>query len=317
MQFVFVQWISVAMVNASYALMMGVLAAQLWLRDTEDSDYQKVHEKLHAAMGIGLLTGLAATLLSLWQASATMADVPVLQSGPTLWVMFADTSYGHFGLVSLLILVLGGVLHFVLQRYGQSSLHHWAVVGVLLAFAICRVATGHAAENGLFSVAAMAELIHVLSMALWFGSVIVAAWIVIPTTTRTAIPSCIASYFKSLSSSATVALAGVLATGVYNAVRVLNQPAELGTTEYGWVLTTKLCFVGIAIALGAWNRFSGFPAVEAAATEPAIEQNALRLITSILRTESIALMIVLLAAVVLTANAPPASNDASETSSQK
>ena len=130
-------------------------------------------------------------------------------------------------------------------------------------------------------------------------------------------PSSIGPYLKSLSSSATVALAAVLATGIYNAIRVLNKPAELGTTEYGWVLTTKLCFVGIAIALGAWNRFSGFPAVEAAAAQPATEQNALRVITSILRAESIALVIVLFAAIVLTANAPPASNDASETSAQR
>ena len=305
------------MVNASYALMMGVLAAQLWLRDTEDSDYQKVHEKLHAAMSIGLVTGLATTLLSLWQASATMADVPLLQSGPSLWVMFANTSYGHFGLLSLLILALGGVMQFVLRRFDQSSLHRCAVLGVLVAFAICRVGTGHAAENGLLGVATAAELIHVLSMALWFGSVIVAAWIVIPTSAKTARPSSIALYLKSLSSWATVALAAVLATGIYNAVRVLNQPAELGTTMYGWVLTTKLCLVGIAIALGALNRFSGFPAVEAAATQPAIEQNALRVITSILRAESIVLVIVLLAAAVLTANAPPVSYDASKTSTQQ
>ena len=317
MQFVFVQWISAATVNASYALMMGVLAAQLWLRDTEDSSYQQVYKKLHAAMGTGLVTGVAATLLSLWQASATMADLPLVESGPSLWVTFANTSYAHFGLVSLLILALGCGLHFVLRRYDQSSLHRWAVLGILMAFAICRVATGHAAENGLFGAATALELIHVLSMALWVGSVIVAAWIVIPPSSRTVLPSSIGPYLKSLSRSATVALAAVLATGIYNAIRVLNKPAELGATEYGWVLTTKLCFVGIAIALGAWNRFSGFPALDAAAAKPATEQKALRVITSILRAESIALLIVLLAAAVLTANAPPASNDPRETSTQK
>jgi putative copper resistance protein D len=316
MQLAFVQWVSTVMVNASYALMTGVLAAQLWMRHIDDGEHQCVHEKLHAAMGIGFGAGLAATLLSLWQASAIMADVPLLESGPSLWVMFADTSYGHFGLVSLLILALGGVLHFALRHRNQSSLHQWAVLGVLLAFAICRVATGHAAENGLFGLATVAELVHVLSMALWFGSVIVAAWIVIPTIGRTALPSSIAPYLKSLSSWATVALAAVLTTGIYNAIRVLNKPAELGTTEYGWVLTTKLCFVGIAIALGAWNRFSGFPAVEAA-SESVTEQTKLRVITSILRVESIALLFVLLAAAVLTANAPPAWTDASEASTPK
>ena len=317
MQFVFVQWFSTAMVNASYALVMGVLAAQLWLRRTDHGKHHCIHEKLHAAMDVGLVVAFAATLILLWQTSATMADVPLLESGPSLWVIFADTSFGKFGLVSLLILALGGVLHFALRHIDQSSLYHSAILGVLLAFAICRIATGHAAENGLFGVATAVELIHVLSMALWFGSVIVAAWIVIPTSAMTALPGGIAPYLKSLSSWATVSLAVVLATGIYNAIRVLNKPAELGTTEYGWVLTTKLCFVGIAIALGAWNRFSGFPAVEAAAAESATKQTKLNVIASILRAESIALMIVLLAAAVLTANAPPASNGASETSTLK
>ena len=308
MQLAFVQWVSTAMGNASYALMLGVLAAQLWLRHTGNGEHQRVHEKLHAAMGIGLVAGLAATLVSLWQASATMADVPLRESGPSLWAMFANTSYGRFGLASLLVLIVGCVLHFARRRGGHSSPHRTAVLGILVAFALCRVVTGHAAENGLFGVATVAELIHVLSMALWFGSVIVAAWIVIPTSARAAAPGAIAPYLTSLSSWATGALAAVLATGLYNAFRVLNHPAELGSTEYGWVLTTKLCFVGIAIALGGWNRFIGFPAVFAAAAELNTEKTKLHTITSVLRAESIALLIVLFAAAVLTANAPPTSN---------
>ena len=153
--------------------------------------------------------------------------------------------------------------------------------------------------------ATVAELIHVLSMALWSGSVIVAAWIVIPTRARAAPQCSIAPYLTSLSNWATGALAAVLGTGVYNAFRVLSQPAELVSTEYGWVLTTKLCFVGIAIALGGWNRFIGFPAVLAAAAEPDTEKTKLHVIASVLRAESIALLIVLFAAGVLTASAPP------------
>ena len=259
-------------------------------------------------MGIGLVGGLAATLLSLWQASAAMADVALLESGPSLWVMFANTSYGRFGLASVLVLMVGAVLHFVQRLHRQSSAHRAALWGLLLAFAMCRVAIGHAAENGLFGVAAAAELIHVLSMALWSGAVIVAAWVVLPTIERVAAPDSITPYLTSLSGWATGALAAVLATGLYNAFRVLNQPAELGSTEYGWVLTTKLCIVGIAIALGGWNRFIGFPAVLAAVTEPDTRKNNLHAITRVLRVESIALLIVLLAAAVLTASAPPSSN---------
>ena len=95
---------------------------------------------------------------------------------------------------------------------------------------------------------------------------------------------------------------------MYNGFRVLNTPAELTNTAYGWVLTTKLCFVGLAVALGGWNRLVGFPAAIAIAAVPDDSKKALHVITSILRIESIALLIVLCAAAVLTTSAPPTSN---------
>ncbi len=308
MQVSVVQLVATVVVNASYALMIGVMAAQTWSRHMGDGQRQIVPGKLQTAMGVGLAAGLAATLLSLWQASATMADVPLLESGPSLWVMFANTSYGRFGLASVLMLVLGVVLHFARRLHWQSLAHRAALLGFLVVFAICRVATGHAAEGELFGVATATELIHVLSMALWSGAVIVAAWVVLPTIGRVAAPGGIAPYLTSLSTWATGALAAVLATGIYNAFRVLNQPTELGSTEYGWVLTTKLCFVGIAIALGGWNRFIGFPAALAAVGASDTKKNNLHAITWVLRAESIALLIVLFAAAILTASAPPSSN---------
>ena len=308
MQLSTVQLVATVVGNASYALMMGVLVAQRWSGGMGAGLRQRVQKKLGSAMGVGLIAGLAATLLSLWQASATMADVPLLESGPNLWGMFVNTSYGRFGLASVLVLTVGVVLHFARRLAWQSSAHRTALLGLLLAFAMCRVATGHAAENGFLGVATAVELIHVLSMALWSGAVIVAPWAVLPIIGRVAEPGSVAPYLTSLSSWATGALAAVMATGLYNAFRVLNQPAELGSTEYGWVLTTKLCFVGIAIALGGWNRFIGFPAVLTAVGELDGKKNDLHEITRVLRAESVALLIVLLAAAILTASAPPSSN---------
>ena len=234
-----------------------------------------------------------------------MADVPLLQSGPSLWVMFAGTSYGQFGLASLGILGIGAVVHFGLRRRLQTFTYRMVILCVLMLFAVCRVATGHASENGLVSVATAVEFVHLQAMALWLGSVLVGAWVVVPHLARNQAPSGTQGYLSALSSWATVALAGVLTTGLYNAFRVLNAPSELFGTEYGWVLTTKLCFVAIAIALGGWNRFVGFPRVLGAA--PVSVDVSLRSITTVLRVESIALLIVVVAAGVLTASAPPTS----------
>ena len=305
MQLSLFQVVATASVNVSYALTVGAMAASLWLGKIEETKRLAIQTNLAFATGVGFLGAIVATLMSLWQASATMADVPLLQSGPSLWGMFATTSYGEFGLASLGILVIGAAIHFGLRRRLQVGTYRTAVLCVLGLFAACRIATGHASENGLVSVATAVELVHSLSMALWLGSVLVAAWVVLPTFARLKMAAPMPTYLAALSSWATVALAGVLSTGLYNAFRVLNAPTELVSTEYGWVLTTKLCFVGIAIALGGWNRFVGFPRTLQAAQAP-IDWK-LRAITVVLRVESIALLIVVLAAAVLTASAPPTS----------
>jgi putative copper resistance protein D len=293
-----------ALVNASYALLVGALAAQRWQAQSGGGWGNEASAMLHDAMRSGFVAGAAAVLLSLWQASATMADVSLLESGPGLWVMFARTSYGLLGVGSFLILGAGAALSFALRRHSQDTAYQALISCLLIAFAVCRVAMGHAAEAGLLSVSATMELIHLLAMASWAGSVAVAAWVVLPGIASTAPAARIEVYLLALSRWATGALAAVLATGVYNAFRVLNTPAELIQSDYGWVLTTKLCFVGIAVALGAWNRFIGFPAALAGATMAEVK-NTLQSVTRVLRVESIALLIVLLAAAVLTASAPP------------
>lgn len=305
MQALLFQAVTTALVNASYALLVGILTAQLWLRPRDNAKGRGVGEKLASAMAVGFGTGLVATLLALWQASATMADVPLPESGPTLWAVFAGTSYGRFGFASFALLAVAAVVHFGLRRRVQSHTYRAAITCALVLSAVCRVATGHAAQTGRVNVATAVELAHLLSMALWLGSVLVAAWVVLPQVARAKGPVGTDIYLAALSGWATVALAIVLASGLFNAFRVLNAPAELLSTPYGWVLTTKLCCVGVAIVLGSWNRFIGFPRALAVTPDPCAKN--LRTITSVVRVESIALLVVLVAAAVLTASAPPTS----------
>lgn len=321
MQLLLLQSVSTALVNAGYALLVGSLAARRWLGtssqdqrqgqslgDSGQAQGREIDRMLRHAMAFGFIVATGALLMTLWQASATMADVPLLESGPDLWRMFAGTSYGRFGLASLVILAAGAAVHLGLRRRWHGPVYMVVVSCMLLAFAVCRVATGHAAENGLASIATAVELIHVLSMALWCGIVFVAAWLTLPDFGRSGMPGRIGPYLASVSRWATVALVGVLSTGLYNAFRVLRAPADLIGTDYGWVLTAKLCLVGVAIALGGWNRLIGFPAVHAAAMVPGTARNPLSSIRFVLRIESVVLFTVLLAAAVLTASAPPTSN---------
>jgi len=60
----------------------------------------------------------------------------------------------------------------------------------------------------------------------------------------------------------------------------------------------KVVLVSVAIALGGFNKFVGLPTADAS-------QTGLRKVIAVLRIESIALLLVLIAAAFLTSSAPP------------
>jgi putative copper resistance protein D len=294
------------LLNASFAAMVGVLAARFWL-DRDGPPWKQVTlDRLSVAMGVAIVVGGTATLLSLWQAAATMGDVPLLQAGPALWANFVTTRYGQAGLVSLVVLATAALMHFSGVLSQRRILYEVAMTVTVVLYALCRVSIGHATENGPVSLAVAVELTHLLLMALWVGSVIVSGWLVLPNAPSAGpAKSSVTPYLASLSRWATVALAGILATGVYNAFRVLKSPGDLLGTSYGWILTTKLCFIAVAIGLGGWNRFYGFPVVAASHGPIQPTSRRMRPLIAVLRIESVALLVALAAAAVLTGSEPP------------
>ena len=293
-----------ALVNLGFAWMVGVLAARHWLDSAQTKTGRRLEAALTQSMTAAIVVCFIAMALSLWQAAAAMADVRLMAAGPTLLLAFAATEYGNSGVAALGLLLVLALWHGVLHCRRRSGVYSAIAALLLLLIAAARVRLGHAFEHGALSLAAAVELTHLLAMALWVGSVFVAAWVTLPRARSGESNWPDSRYLHALSQWATVALAGVLASGAYNAYRVLNAPAELLQTQYGWVLTAKLCFVALAVALGGWNRFVGFPA--ALANQPSDGDRAgITPVLTVLRVESIALLLVLLAAAVLTGNAPP------------
>ena len=292
------------LLNASYAWIIGALAARVWLGRSCLDENRALARALSSAMVIGICVCFATILLSLWQAAATMADIGLLEVRPTLLTLFATTHYGLTGMASLALIAAVGLLQVLSNRLTRGSLYMMSAMALLLLFAVARVRIGHAYEFGPLSIAAVTELVHLLSMALWSGSVFIAAWVVIPHLADAQSNNAGTGYLRALSHGATIALAGVLASGLYNAYRVLNTPGELLATQYGWVLSAKICFVLLAVVLGGWNRFFGFPDATAG---DAVDRgnNRFRTVLPVLRFESIALVIVLIAAAILTGSAPP------------
>lgn len=302
------QTASTALINISLAWIVGILASRFWLMRQTAAWQGTAVKRLSAAMPAALVACAASVFLSLWTESAAMGGVAWLDAWPACVEMMTSTHYGHAGVASLALLALALAAHRVLDRPGGGARYLAGMSALVLLLAAARVTIGHAFGHGPFSLAVWTEWLHLLLMALWTGVVFVAGWVVLPRALATdpAAARERASYLRSMSDWASAALAGILATGAYNAWRVLGSPRDLVDLEYGHVLVFKLCFVMLAVALGGFNKFVGLPASLAARTPSASVQAGLRRVVTILRLESIALLLVLIAAAVLANNAPPA-----------
>ena len=302
-----VQSFATMVINATFAWMIGALASRIWLDQFNDAVLGSVRARLWSSLIIATWLCMAASLLSLWQAVAAMGDVGLLETDVPLLKAFATTQYAFAAFTGLALLVLVLVAVSLTARFkGFSGRQRGLSVAILLGvYAASRVTLGHAFEHGPLSLAVVVEWAHLISMALWVGTVVTAAWIVLPyfAGVATAASRPRQAYLASVSTCATVALAGIVITGAINTVRVLAHPADLVTTDYGVVLTTKLAFVAIAVILGAYNRFVGFP--KALGSWRATLEPDLGPATVILRIESLALLVVLGAAAILAASAPP------------
>lgn len=288
-----------ALINVSFAWVVGVLTSRFWLMKQTAGWQKTVDERLSLAMSAGLAACIAAIFLSLWTESAVMGDVTWLDAWPAFAQMLASTHYGHAGAAALAFLVMALLVHLFWRR-DIPNVSYLAILSVLMFLtAAARVTIGHAYEYGPFSIALALEWLHLVVMAFWAGIVFVAGWLVLPqvlaegsTPTKE-----VATYLTLMSNWAGGALLGILATGAYNAYRVLDSPRQFIEVDYGQVLSFKLCLVLTAIALGGFNKFVGLPA--------ATSQRGLRTVIIILRIESVALLLVLMAAAVLTSSAPP------------
>lgn len=297
---------STALINISLAWIVGVLASRLWLIK-QTAEWQKtVVKRLSPAMLAGLTACLLGVFLSLWTESAAMGDVAWLDAWPSCVQMMTTTHYGHAGVVAMALLVLAMATHWLLKGTDTGLKYVGSLTVLVMLVLAVRVTIGHAYEHGPFSFAVWVEWMHLLLMSVWTGVVFIAGWVVLPRVqaAEKAPTKERASYLSAMSDWAAVALAGILATGAYNSYRVLGSPRDLVEADYGQVLVFKLCFVLVAIALGGYNKFVGLPAAVATAP-PASAKRGLHTAIAVLRIESIALLLVLIAAAVLTSSAPP------------
>lgn len=238
-----------------------------------------------------------------------------------------DTQYGRFWPLRIPALAL---LWFGWAWCRHHRKHQWAPWLVALGVAVIaftRSATGHAADHGALRFDVWVNWVHLLSGSVWVGSLFGMSLAIFPQLLRAGDASRenAAVIFQRLSTLAGIALAVILASGIYTAFQELKRFSDLWTSSYGVTLDVKLFVVILMIALGAHNRYVKLPQLLCAVGKPApeslfgklfgslggnaqaaVENHVVRSCARVVLAESLLGVLVIAAASVLLHGMPPA-----------
>ncbi len=284
-----------ALFDLAYVASGGCLLSLIWLSRGSTPITEKRLAHWLTVGSVLMLVAIPSQLLLL--AAAMTGDL----SWTLAWSALPDvltTHAGHTLMVSYCLVPLLLALSLVPSAL-KNGLGICAGIALLLGITFFRAAFGHAASDGDFTLREFVQILHLSSIAVWGGGVVVAGMVVVPQLSATAQPEAVLPYARRLSSTVTIALIVVVLSGVYNSWKGLGGSlSPLTHTAWGRVLMVKICMVLLALFHGArvrlllpqkWNS----------------NLDRLALMSRLLRTEALLMLVVLIVSAGL-ANLPPA-----------
>jgi putative copper resistance protein D len=301
------QHAATVLLDLSLAIAAGASASVLWLARGSSGWAARRLPRVRRVALAGVLVGLAASILVLCLEAAAMAEVPLAEAGPAVASMLSGTHYGLAWRIGAgALAVAAALVAFMPRAYARQAAVGMA--GALAVFWYTRSMVSHAASQGDFSFPLLVDWLHLALVSLWVGECIVAGLVVLvaardlePADRRDR-----AAYVASLSSSATIGLAGIFATGLFSAWHNLGKPEDLTGNQYGNTLVLKLALVGVAALMGGFNRLVVMPPwLAGESTGRSAGVDLPRRFRRVLLAEAAVLLGVLVVAVVLAATSPP------------
>jgi putative copper resistance protein D len=293
--------------NLAVAVAVGAVATRLYTARLT-SPWARLQDGRAHGIGVATLAvAILASICGLWLAAAGMAEVPLTQAGRDVWTMLTATHLGTAWQVGMAALLVSIAAMALASRGRREMCWTFACATGIAAFLYTRSMVSHASDGGDFSLIMIVDWVHFLLISLWVGEVIISGLVVLPSLPGETLANrtdC-SRYVESLSTSATVALVGIFATGLFNAWTNLGSPRALIGNAYGTTLLIKLTFVLSAAALGGLNRFFIMPGLIAALRTGGAAIKSARQFTMILRIEAILLVVAMVMAAVLSSTSPP------------
>lgn len=229
-------------------------------------------------LGTSALRLLGVTLILLTLSSLGILVSRTLElNGGSVSQLLADiplalkvTHYGHVWVWRIPALLLLWLAWGWCLRHRHHRWAAWLMVIGAAGIALTRSETGHPADHGDFTLAVWVDWAHLMSAALWVGSLFGMSLAIFPELLRNGETDGERSalIFQRLSTLSGGALAVILATGIYTAIGELGSFPALWTSSYGVTLDVKLGIVILMIVFGAHNRYVKLPRLLRAAGKP-------------------------------------------------
>lgn len=256
------------------AAAVGATISDIWILPrgviAQEPSLNNAHHRLWRFLGLylGALTLCIGAELLL--RASDMSDLPVLNVFPELGVVLLQTHYGRLWLWRGAALLLVWIAWMLQRRKDLSRPMSLTAFAALTAIATALSASGHSGDDGVLSLANIANSLHVIGGLLWGGIIIASISVIFPFLLRAKEPlrELAAAVSLRLSTLAGVALAMVLLPGIYNAWLQIGTWHGLWSTLYGRILVAKITLVSSMIVLGAINRYRYLPAIQRHAGRP-------------------------------------------------
>lgn len=257
------------------------------------------------AIGVGLFGIVVRPLLPAAsrrrESQLIVLGAGLLVLGPALLLL--DQGATIPGRLALLLGLRAAAGLALLGALRAGALRHETTVALGIVAAATATLVSHAAASGsVFEVAL--DLVHVLAVSAWLGGLAALGWTALPFARagNAAEAAALGRAVWRFSLVALVAVATLITTGTLQSLRRLVLPQDLVETPYGIALLAKVALLGVALVFGALNLLLWGPRLRRAVAPAAARAGVVRGTFA----ETILLVVVLVAAGVLTAVPPPA-----------
>lgn len=255
------------------AAAVGTVVSELWVLPSDEAGppqtLASIRLRLWNVLGWCLGAYTLCNAAELLLRTADMSDRPLAQAFPEITTVLFQTHYGELWLWRGGALFAAWIAWGIYRRRRNPRASAMAFTALTI-IALTLSAAGHAGDDGILSLANLADWLHILGAFLWGGGIVATAAIIFPALLRAPQTSheVIATSGLRLSTLAGAALGMVLTSGIYNAWLQIGTWHGLWSTLYGRLLVAKLLLVAAMMTLGAVNRYRYVPALQRHAGRP-------------------------------------------------